>query len=260
MGGSSTRRDRHCALWRRPNDRCSCRRRRSALPMAGCQTKGSTRIIQCRCAKEVRASPGHYTYLWIRILVLGGDVPTPDHLYLGWKALDLATLVALIAGPVVAVVITLWREDRRHRRQQQIQTMRMLVSTRHLAGDPAYSQAINLIPIEFNRQAAIMKAWREYIEVVRFNPLPDNEQRHLALTVSKQTALVFVVLQYLGYGLSETDIQTSAYAAGGLIERDNLAIDAQRAWRDIATALQTQNRLTAAMINPPPPDQPALSG
>jgi hypothetical protein len=179
---------------------------------------------------------------------------TPEHLYWGWKLLDWATLLALVAGPIVAVLITQWSDGRRHRRQQQIQTMRMLVSTRHLAGDPAYSQAINLVPIEFNKQTRIMAAWREYVEVVRFMPQPSDEQSHLALMRGKQTALVFQVLQYLGYDLSETDIQTSAYAAGGLIERDNLSIDAQRAWRDIATALQRQNELTATMIG----QQPAL--
>jgi hypothetical protein len=182
-----------------------------------------------------------------------------EHLYWGWKLLDWATLFALFAGPILAVLITLWSEKRRHSRQQQVQTMRMLISTRHLPGDPVYTQAINLVPIEFNRQSKIMAAWRAYVDVVRFKPQAGDEKSHYALVIGKQTSLVFQILQHLGYDLPENEIQTSAYAADGWIERDNISLDSQRAWRDIATALQRQNELTAIMTVQQPA-QPVLSG
>ncbi len=90
-----------------------------------------------------------------------------DQLYRGRKLLDWATLFAILFGPVLAVGSSLAVDARRNKRTLQIQTMRMLVGTRHLAGDPSYSSAIDLIPIEVNRQPKIMNAWRDYIEVVR---------------------------------------------------------------------------------------------
>ena len=45
------------------------------------------------------------------------------------------------------------------------------------------------------------------------------------------------------FNIAETDIQTTAYAADGWITRDNLAIDSQKAMRNIADILWIQTRL-----------------
>ena len=83
--------------------------------------------------------------------------PTPPEvLYWGLKLSELVSLIGIIIGPIVAVCITLVIEARRRKRDQRVQTMRMLVSTRHLAGDPAYTTAINMIPVDFNKNRKIM--------------------------------------------------------------------------------------------------------
>ena len=68
-------------------------------------------------------------------------------LYWGLQIYEWLTLAAILIGPIVAVIITLATEARRRTREQQTQTLRMLLSTRHLPSDPAYSTAINMIPI-----------------------------------------------------------------------------------------------------------------
>jgi hypothetical protein len=165
---------------------------------------------------------------------------TPEPLYLGLKFYELLTLIGIIIGPITAVCITLWIEARRRTRDQQVQTLRMLVATRHLAGDANYSTAINMIPLDFNQQPKIMTAWTAYIGAISYRPTEENAQTHLTQILSKQTKLIFEIMKHLGYTLSETDLQTSAYAAGGMIERDNLMIDAWRSWPRIAAALESQ--------------------
>jgi hypothetical protein len=153
------------------------------------------------------------------------------------------TLTAIVIGPLAAVGITLWIEGRRKDREQKIQVARMLLTTRHLPSDPAYSLAINLIPVEFNADARVMTAWNEYIEAVRYTPAPQNESTHLEVARAKQTGLIHEVLQSLGFNLSETQIKISAYAAEGWARRDDLYIDYLRATREIALSLREQTDL-----------------
>lgn len=167
----------------------------------------------------------------------------PEVLYWGLKFSDWISLSGLICGPIVAVALTLWIDGRRKRREQRIQIMRMLLTTRHLPGDATYSVAINLIPIEFNDRKSVMAAWNSYIEAVRYIPSPENRSGHDKIMSAKQTKLIFEMMKAIGFKLSETDIQTSAYAADGFIKRDNILLESQLAMPEIAKALNRQIEL-----------------
>jgi hypothetical protein len=176
-----------------------------------------------------------------------------EALILGFKPVEFYTLIGIVTGPIIAVGINLIFESRRKLRDMRSQTMRMLVSTRHLAADPAYMTAINMIPIDFNTNRKVMSAWYAYMEVVRY-PAPAGSEADKADDMrSKQTTLIFEILKCLGYNLSETDIQATAYAADGFVRRDNLMIDGWLAWQRIAAALEYQN---AHLINPSQSDDP----
>jgi hypothetical protein len=175
-----------------------------------------------------------------------------QQLYWGMKLYELITIVAIIVGPIAAVIIQLLSEARRQKRDQQTQTMRMLVSTRHMPSDPAYSTAINMIPIDFNRNRKVMYAWESYIETIQFQPAPENVAVHEKKIVTKQTKLIFEIMKSLGYNLPETDIETTPYAAGGFIARDNIMLEAWRAWPRIASALETQTQLYEGAQEPEP--------
>ena len=116
----------------------------------------------------------------------------------------------------------------------------MLVSTRHLMGDAAYTTAINMIPIDFNSCNDIMAAWRDYIDAIQPGH-DDTLEARMKIASFKQTKLVHLILKRLGYQLSEVDIQATPYAAGGFVERDTLFIRGWESWPRIAQALETQN-------------------
>ena len=158
------------------------------------------------------------------------------------KIYEVITLLAILAGPVFAVAVQLRAEKRKHTRDQQAITMRMLVSTRHMVSDPAYSTAINMIPIDFNRVMRVMTAHKAFVETVNFIPSDENRTHHNELIVTKQTKLIFAMTQHLGYDLPESDIQSTAYASVGFVDRDNLMTNGWRAWPRIAEALEAQNR------------------
>jgi len=158
--------------------------------------------------------------------------------------LQIITLLAILVGPLLAILVQLKSEKRKSLRDQQLTTFRMLVGTRHLPSDPAYSTAINMIPIDFNEVRKVMAAHKAYIETITYAPTPENFAAHEQQIISKQTKLIFEISQYLGHDLSETDIQTTAYAAGGFIQRDNLMLRAWEAWPRIADALENQSNVS----------------
>jgi hypothetical protein len=168
---------------------------------------------------------------------------------MGLKLYELLTLIGIFLGPIIAVVLTLWIEGSRREHDQKVQVLKALLTTRHLPGDPAYSVAINMIPVEFNKNRTVMAAWQNYMEAVRYRPSPENAEEHLKVTLAKQTKLIFEVMRGLRFKLAETDIQTTAYAADGFIQRDNVFLDAWKSWPRIAVALELNNAMLAGMAD-----------
>ncbi len=146
----------------------------------------------------------------------------------------LATIAAIIIGPLAAVLITNRIEIRRRKFESRSHILRMLLNTRGLPGDPSWSIAINSVPIEFHGETDVMPLWRNYLQAVRFKPSPGNEEAHRLDAVSKQTALIFSIAKKLKYSITENDIQNEAYYSSGYIERDNLMLDSWRALQRIA--------------------------
>jgi hypothetical protein len=150
-------------------------------------------------------------------------------------------VAALILGPVSAVAITLWIEGERRQRESRLTVLRLLMATRHLPADPSYSTAVNLVPVEFNDEAAVMTAYKEYQEAIRQRPDPnDQEAVRLCEQImgTKQTKMIYAIMRALKLKASEADLPVEAYAAKGFIERDNLYLASLHAQLRIATALE----------------------
>ncbi|MDE1915968.1 MAG: hypothetical protein KGJ57_07890 [Sphingomonadales bacterium] len=162
---------------------------------------------------------------------------------------EILTLIALIAGPVLAVVLQLTAEKRKQRRDRKVETMRMLMGTRHMAADLRYSQAINMIPIDFNDSSAVMDAWRDYHRLSNVAPNPENIQNHIRDLSERQTRLISSMLHHLGYQITDAEIQDTAYLATGFGERDQLQLNAFRSWPRIADALEANNQMLASTLS-----------
>lgn len=164
---------------------------------------------------------------------------------------DWLTLAALILGPVSAVAITLWIEGQRRRRDSRLLVLRGLIATRHLPGDPMYSTAINLIPVEFNDDDRVISAYKAYQEAVSVdvpNDNPDAAARCNKNVGVKQTKLIFAIMQAMKLRASEADIPVEAYAAKGMTDRDNLWLNSLRGTTRIADALELQTRMLAGNV------------
>ena len=158
---------------------------------------------------------------------------------------EIINLIAIVVGPIVAVAITLWIEDRRKGRDSKIIVLRMLLSTRHLPSDPGYSVAIQLVPVEFNGCPRVLQAHREFLDAANVQLDGKNDEQIGRNTRTKLVRMIYEMAGAVGLKLRETDIDTGSFGTKGFYERDGLLLDSQKAMRDVATILHLQSRLMA---------------
>jgi hypothetical protein len=161
---------------------------------------------------------------------------------------EIINLIAIVAGPIVAVAITLWIEDRRKGRDSKIIVLRMLLSTRHLPSDPGYSVAVQLVPVEFNKCPNVLRAHQEFLSAANIPLDGKNDEQIGRNTRTKLVRMIYEMAIAVGLKLRETDIDTGSFGTKGFYERDGLLLDSQKAMRDVATILHLQSRL---MVNAP---------
>lgn len=78
---------------------------------------------------------------------------------MGW--LEAITILAIVVGPVFAVLITRWLDNRRERRTRQMDVFRTLMRTRRTPINTEHVGALNLVEIEFANSPKVVSALRE---------------------------------------------------------------------------------------------------
>ena len=86
-----------------------------------------------------------------------------------------ASVVAIIVGPVIAVRMTRKQDALREVRQRKLDVYRTLMQTRASRLAVEHVRALNTIPVEFYSIAPVMTAFREYIASLTA-PLPAVDQ------------------------------------------------------------------------------------
>lgn len=168
-----------------------------------------------------------------------------DTVLFGLKLYELLTLFGVFAGPLIAVLITLWVDRLRRRADARTQVLRMILTTRRLPSDPAYVMAINLIEVEFNDCPDVMKARREYIDLAIQEVSEDRRAEHDQRMSAKQATMIVGMMKAIGLKASESEILMDAYVSKGFVFRDDLYLDSLKAMRDVAEALKLSNWLVA---------------
>lgn len=176
-----------------------------------------------------------------------------ETVWLGLRLYELLTLAGVFAGPLSAVLITLWIENRRRKSDARTQILRMILTTRRLFSEPAYVMAINLIEVEFNDCADVMKARREYLDMVSQEPSGERRAEHEQRMLAKQSTMIARMMKAIGLKASESELLTDAYISKGFIARDSLYLDSLVAMRDVASALRISNLLMAQSMGVTPP-------
>jgi hypothetical protein len=122
---------------------------------------------------------------------------------LGFTLVDAITIFALIAGPIVAVIITLWAQSRSEKRAQKQRLFLTLMAHRK-SNPPAieWVNALNLIDVVFSEVPEIVRDWHNLFDVIQQKPQMNMDQFR-----ARYLTLLSGMARHLGYKtLEQVDI------------------------------------------------------
>jgi len=141
---------------------------------------------------------------------------------------EIATVLAVLVSPLVAVQVTEFLQRRRERRMRQQYLFRTLMATRASGLAAEHVQALNLIDIDFHgtdkKSKAVLNAWKAYLDHLG---VPQTDS---AVWGSKREDLFVDLLyemgRFLNYDFDKTHIRRTSYfpKGQGELESDQYAV------------------------------------
>jgi len=132
--------------------------------------------------------------------------------------MEIITVIAIIAGPVLAIQAQKLLERKRDERDRRLRVFKTLMVTRGTVLSPAHVEALNSIDIEFNsgsdKDKNVRVAWKAYLDHLDHYPkdgAEDDQKRWKEQTDSLLVELLFEMSKAVGYGFDKTYIKRAAY-------------------------------------------------
>ncbi len=145
----------------------------------------------------------------------------------------IATIAAIILGPIVAVRITRDLDDKRERHSRRLDVFRDLMKTRQVRLDPVHVAALNLVEVEFYSSSSVRSAYAAYIRHLRSpNPSPEQQGRYFDERDDLFIDLLKEIAAELGYEFDKRELSRMGYAPQGwgddqFIQRKNALLLSQ---------------------------------
>jgi hypothetical protein len=136
-----------------------------------------------------------------------------------------AIVAATGLGPILAVVVSLFREAAAAKYNRRLHVFRTLMATRKLGISADHVNALNLVEVDFYKCPKVEKAWNSYKNHLNDTSKPEDEAWHE--TKERLLAnLLFEIAAVLGFKIPAMDIFKGGYAPKGWAHRDLLAVGA----------------------------------
>jgi hypothetical protein len=133
------------------------------------------------------------------------------------------TIVAIVAGPIAAVIVTRKGDEARETRNRKSAVLTSLMRTRQARLSFDHVSALNLIQVEFYEDAQVQAAYSSYIanlnQAIPVDPeaFKKFEEQRNDLFID----LLHAVGKHLGYGFDKRDLVKLAYGPIGWYEDEN---------------------------------------
>ena len=125
---------------------------------------------------------------------------------------EIVMAVAVVTGPIAAVLIARDLEKRRVQRERRMDIFRTLMQTRTGSArlSPDHVAALNLVEVEFRNDSGVRDAWKKYFEILC--QLSQNPNVDLMPSMEKSLAkLLQVMSRILGYEIEGLEILEGGY-------------------------------------------------
>jgi hypothetical protein len=138
--------------------------------------------------------------------------------------LAIATVVAVLAGPIFAVLITRIIDDRRASKARKLDIFRTLMRTRRMPVHFEHVGALNLVEVEFIGNPQVVRAWKDYLASLGEQLPPIEEKDRYDVAVKKRdsllTKLIYAISQVLKIKVEQLDILEGNYVPQGWNDDD----------------------------------------
>ncbi len=118
-------------------------------------------------------------------------------------SIETMNILAVIIGPIVAIVITLWYQSRKEKRDiKQRIFLTLMAHRRSNPPHPALVEVLNTLDVVFEDKLKVVQLWHEYYDLTCAVPLNEPLLEH------KYIDLLSEIAHSLGYTkLKQTDIE-----------------------------------------------------
>jgi hypothetical protein len=134
------------------------------------------------------------------------------------------TAIAAVSGPIIAVWITRMSDDRREYYNRRMNIFRTLMRTRKMPIHYDHVGALNLIEIEFAKNAQVMTAWKEYLKTLgEAFPAQASEPIQSGFLQKRETLLTKLISEIakdLQFKVDQMDIFEGNYIPQGWHDED----------------------------------------
>jgi hypothetical protein len=169
-------------------------------------------------------------------------------------AILLATVAAIVIGPIVAVRISLRFETSREKLRRKYQTFHALMRTRRVTLSPEHVTALNVIQTEYHDDDRVITAYKKYIDNLGTSLPPGSKEEATKKFIDDRddafNEMMFEIGKHLGFTLDKRELAKYSYAPQGWV---NIEAE-QNAVRQLALELLQGKRPL-----PVSPFQPSIS-
>lgn len=133
--------------------------------------------------------------------------------------MEILTILAIILGPIFAVLITRIIDKLRAAQERKYEIFRTLMRTRETPLNWEHVGALNLVEVEFRKHSKVIDAWKAYLEHlgVALPPI-EQKQRHDDHSRKRRTLLTKLIdeiAKTVGIDIKQLDIFEGNYMPQG---------------------------------------------
>ena len=138
------------------------------------------------------------------------------------KLIEVLMIFATITGPVFAVFLTIWNENKRSKRERMIWIFRTLAQDRFLGVSDNFVAAVNLVEIEFYGKEKVINAWNKLRDAHHVGSQENITRRNTELLIEIGKVLKYKDLNFTDQGyFPKLHIENFSRT----LDRDNLLIN-----------------------------------
>ncbi len=163
---------------------------------------------------------------------------------------DWLMIVAVFLGPVIAVQLTRFLDDRKETRGRKLAIFKVLMATRAQLLAPSHVEALNRIDLEFSGrrkdEKPVVEAWKAYLDLLGDKAIPPDQwvTRRIDLLVDMLQKMAAV----LRYDFDKVRIKNSAYAPRFYGDLEN---EQQTIRRGFVELMEGKRVVPVVIIRPP---------